>query len=115
MRAENGKFTEAFVSGGYAAIGWNDIEDLPAAENFGDVEAKLTDAYPDWSSKKISSAKGEVGRFVFRIKTGHIIITPYSDNRVHVGRVLLGKVRVVDGDDACLFWHRRLVRWLGLR
>ena len=112
VRADGGEHTEAFVAGSYAAIGWNDIEDLSAAKNSGDVEEKVRAAYPDKSPDEISSAKGDVVRFVFRINTGDIIVTPYSNNRVHVGRVLRGKIHVVDGDDACHFRHRRRVRWL---
>lgn len=112
MRAYGGDYTPAFVAGGYAAIGWNDIENLPTAKNSGDIEAKLKDAYPDKSPDEIRIAKGEVARFVFQIKIGDIIITPYSDNRVHVGRVLPGEIQLVDDDDACQFRHRRPIRWL---
>ena len=112
VRTNGGEYTEAFVAGGYSAIGWNDIEELPAAENSGDVEEKLRAAYPEWSSNKIRTAKGEIVRFVFRIETGDIIIAPYADNRVHVGRVLSGKVQVVADEDACHYRHRRPVRWM---
>lgn len=112
VRAYGGDYTHAFVAGGYAAIGWNDIENLPAADNSTIVEAKISEAYPDKSPEEVRIAKGEVVRFMFEIKTGDIVITPYSDNRVHVGRVLLGKIQVVDDDDACDFRHRRRIRWL---
>ncbi|MCY4594905.1 MAG: hypothetical protein OXC19_08920 [Bryobacterales bacterium] len=99
------------------AIGWNEIESLPAAKTSDDIEEKLRDAYPKWKSAQWTSepykhAKGEIERFVLRINTGDIIITPYPDNRVHVGRLLPGKIQVVDDDDACHFRHRRRVRWL---
>ena len=38
VRAEGGEYADAFVAGGYVAIGWNDIEDLDEVAVLGEQD-----------------------------------------------------------------------------
>ena len=114
VRADGGRFTEAFVSGEYVAIGWNDVENLRKAQSPEDIEAGLRKAYPDWESHSIGHSRGEIERFLFQMGRGDYVLTPCSDSSIiQYGKVKGDRLKVVRHDESCEYVHRREVDWLG--
>ena len=114
VRADGGRFTEAFVSGGYVAIGWNDVENLRKAQSPEDIEEGLRKAYPDWESHSIGHSRGEIERFLFQLGRGDFVLTPCSDSSIiQYGKVKGDRLKVVRHDESCEYVHRREVDWLG--
>ena len=114
VRADGGRFTEAFVSGGYVAIGWNDVENLRKSQSPEDIEAGLRKAYPDWESHSIGHSRGEIERFLFQVGRGDFVLTPCSDSSIiQYGKVKGDRLKVVRHDESCEYVHRREVDWLG--
>ena len=111
VRAQGGQYTEAFVSGGYVAIGWNDVKSLREAHAPEDVERKLREIDTESSQRSISSSRDEISLFLFDIRPDDFVLTPYSARRFHLGRVLDRQLRRVNNDDSCPFVHRRRVKW----
>lgn len=73
------------------------------------LKEKCKRMFKGWKEQKINAEVSQVFRFIYEIKPGDIVISPYN------GRVLIG---IVKGDyyfeikfDACEYKHRRKVEW----
>ena len=114
VRADGGRFAQAFVSGGYVAIGWNDVQDLDSANPDDDIKTMLREAYPEWNERDIGRDGGQIRRFIFEITPDDFVLTPtYDSNILQLGKIRPGPLAVVSDDDSCEFSHRRPVEWLG--
>ncbi|GAB1366634.1 hypothetical protein MASR1M36_15050 [Candidatus Cloacimonadaceae bacterium] len=114
VRADFGKYTEQFVNGGYAAVGWIGNKDLSNISNRDEVNTLYRDAYPeDVSNIVIGQQVGQISRFLLEIKAGDYIITPSANtDRLHYGVVAKDPSYFYSGIDACPFRHRRKVKWI---
>lgn len=114
VRADGGRYTEAFVRGGYVAIGWREVaESLAEVRSRGDLEPILKAAYPEIQSAVVlGNNVGQVARFLLDIQPGDYIVTPAADSEwLQYGQVLAERYDFAPGDDGCPFRHRRPVRW----
>ena len=114
VRADFGKYTEHFVSGGYVGIGWIANESLSSVSNRDALYPLYKQAYPqDTSPIVIGQQVGQISRFLLDIREGDYVITPASDTEwLRYGKV--GKdpsYNYADGADGCPFRHRREVNW----
>ncbi len=114
VRADGGRFTDAFVSGGYVAIGWNDVENVRKAQSPEEIEAGLRKAYPDWEPHSIGHSRGEIERFLFQMGRDDFVLTPCLDSSIiQYGKLKGDRLKVVRHDESCEYAHRREVDWLG--
>lgn len=111
VRAEGGKYTEAFKNGKYAAVGWmgKDLSGVQA----GDANALGTlydSAYPGEGRLKRGLNLGQLSRFAWEMQIGDVIVTPMRRSEY----LLVG---VVDSPyyheitPECPYGHRRRITW----
>lgn len=115
VRAEFGTYTNHFLKGGYAAIGWIGAVDLSPVKSKDELYPIYKKAHPDDTSNiVIGQQVGQIARFLFDIQAGDFIITPDSNTELlRVGIVEASPPYFFgDGGDGCPFRHRRRVKWL---
>ena len=113
VRAGNGKYTDAFINGGYIALGWLQDEDLSKVNSREDVRRRMESAYPNEPPGAISNRTGQVNCYLVEIQTNDWVLTPDSDRSiVHIGMVLSAPTYELKGQDACPYSHHRRVEWL---
>lgn len=113
VRAEFGQYTDAFVKGGYVAIGWlgdQSLADLSERQELYDIYRQ---AYPeDISNVVVGQQVGQIGRFLFELTPGDAVITPDRNTEIlHHGIVEDQPYSFVQDDPACPYPHRRAVKW----
>lgn len=115
IRADFGTYAKQFVAGNYAALGWQEIDNLSSVASKLELYPIYKNAYPDDTSNiVIGQQVGQFSRFLFDIQPGDFIITPDSDTELlHVG-ILQESPAYYFGDpnDGCPFLHRRPVKWI---
>ena len=110
VRANGGKYTDHFVSGGYAAVEWALIE-LPSVDSFDDLRRRYCEAYPDDNTTQVGVNVKQLAAFRFDIREGDYVITPTGDTKwLRYGRVTGGTVHS-SADDGCPYPNRRSVAW----
>lgn len=109
VRAHYGQHTDAFREHGYAGIGWFD-QPLAAPHDKAAIRARYEQVYTDQSPNAVSQNVGQIDRFYNAIHDGDIVITPYNDGRLLVGRVE-GPV-YFEQDGTSPYASRRRVAWL---
>ena len=111
--AEKGKYTNQFVDGGYAGIGWLPKEDLAQVQDREKIRRLYKETYlEDTKESKINQQVGQIYRFLMDIKPGDYVITPSKESGVF-------RYGLVDSDlyyepapsDSCPFPHRRKIDW----
>ena len=114
VRADFGTYTEHFLKGGYAAIGWlhgADLSHIKAKEELYPIYKKT---HPeDKSNIVIGQQVGQIARFLFDIQAGDYVVTPATDSQwLHFGVVEPDPSYFYDGGtDGCHFNHRRRIKW----
>lgn len=115
IRANGGVYTDNFIRGGYAGIGWNEIDrDLSDITSKEGLYPVVRAAYPDQQSPVvIGNYVGQIARFLFEILPGDYVITPAADTEyVHYGRVAADpSYFFAKPADGCHYRHRRPVEW----
>jgi hypothetical protein len=115
VRADSGQFTQHFLRGGYAGIGWSEIaRDLGRVSSRDDLYPLVRAAYPDVGSPiVIGNYVGQLARFLVEIKAGDYIITPALDTEwLHYGTVGPDpSYFFATTEDGCRYRHRRRVTW----
>ena len=110
---EGGRYADAFVKGGYVAIGWPEVQDLHRVDSYNELRARLQEAYPHEPPGRIRNYLGQVGNFILSIGVGDFVVTPDSTGSlVYVGEVISHPFKVLNADESCPYPHRRKVEWL---
>lgn len=114
VRADFGTYTEHFVKGGYAAIGWLDHTDVSGVKTKDLLYPLYKKEHPqDTSNIVIGQQVGQIARFLFDIQPGDFVVTPAADSRwLRYGVMEDAPYGFADGTDGCRFLHRRKVKWL---
>jgi len=113
VRAEFGKYTEAFRNGKYAALGW--LRDVNLKTIGQDDYEKLSRLYKNdnVNASKMSAAQNvaQIWRFLIDIKEGDMIITPAENvEDLFYGEIVTGYY--YDPNDlSCPYPHRKKVNW----
>ncbi len=110
VRADFGKNTEVFKLHGYAGISWFD-DPLPGgSENNRDTLRQAYETvYTDHGVHRASQNIGQIFRFLNEIHPGDVVLTPYLDGTLLVGRAKGKPYFKVDGTSATT--HRIDVDW----
>lgn len=115
VRADSGQFTEHFLRGGYAGIGWSEIaQDLSWVTSREALYPLIRDAYRDIDSPiVIGNYVGQLARFLLEIKAGDYVITPAFDTEwLHYGQVGADPSYIfATTEDGCRYQHRRRISW----
>ena len=115
VRAEFGTYTENFLRGGYAAIGWISSEDLSAIKNRDELYPIYRRSHPeDTSNVVIGQQVGQIGRFLLEIRAGDYVIVPSGDTEIiYYGIVEPDPSYYFDANptDGCKYHHRRRIKW----
>ena len=113
VRAEGGEYTQAFLDGGYIAIGW-ELPDLTEIHSEQEVRELYRGRYPRHSAHQRGNAVASISAFKLLIQAWDFVITPAADNR----HLRYGIVRAdpsyfyLEGAvDGCPYPHRRRVIW----
>ncbi len=113
IRANYGEFTQSFLKGGYAAIGWLESEDLSGMKCRDDIEK----AYRDWDKDEkspyvIGQQVGQISRFLFEVEEGDYVIVPDRNTEIFYWGVIADGRYYYDSDsDDCRYPHRKKVKW----
>ncbi|MVM33291.1 hypothetical protein GO755_24840 [Spirosoma sp. HMF4905] len=112
VRAMYGQYTNQFLEGQYAAIGWLNGQDLSQVHDREEIKLRFRQANPAIiSNLVIGQQVGQIARFLFDIKPGDYIITPAADtNILHYGQVQTNPY-FLGPDDSCPFTQRKRVSW----
>ena len=113
VRANRGRYADAFVKGGYIGSGWQ-IPDLGNIKSREEIADLVKEAYPeDKSSIVIGNRVGQIACFLLDIQAGDYVITPSADTEwLHYCRVESDlSYFYSDGADGCPYLHRRRVAW----
>jgi len=115
VRANGGQYTEHFLRGGFAGIGWSEIEqDLTDVTSREDLYPIVRAAYPEQqSSIVIGNYVGQIARFLLEIGPGDYVITPAADTEwLHYGTIGERPSYFFEsGNDGCPYRHRRRIKW----
>ncbi len=113
VRAEFGRYTEDFLKGGYAAIGWMHDVDLSGIKNLDELRPIYREQHPeDTSNLVVGQQVGQIARFLLQIKTGDCVITPSANTEIiHYGTVAPDSYYYFTGKDTCPYPHRRKIKW----
>lgn len=84
VRADFGQYTTSFKTNGYAGIGWfqNELEDFEKDT----IIAAYRVEYPDHSDGTTYQNCGQIRRFLTEIKEDTLVICPYNDGQLLVGK-----------------------------
>jgi predicted Mrr-cat superfamily restriction endonuclease len=114
IRSDFGRYAEAFVSGGYAAVGWIPKMDLSGITQRAELYPIYQQAHPEDSSPiVIGQQVGQLSRFLLEMKAGDYVLTSARDSEL----LYFG---IVEDDpsyyyytdrDNCPCQHRRRVKW----
>jgi predicted Mrr-cat superfamily restriction endonuclease len=114
VRAEFGKYTEDFVKGGYAAVGWFSQQDFSSAASREDLEDIHSSISPGDAGNMLKGQQhDQVARFLFELKAGDLVVTPsLNTENIYYGVVQPEPNYYQDeASDKCPFVHRKRVIW----
>ena len=108
VRADGGKYTDHFVAGGYAAVGWFDLSSVSSRD---EIRRRYVQEYPEAPSGQIANETGQLAAFRLDMGEGDYVLTPTADRGwLRYGRVT-GPCIAAAGDDGCRYRNRRAVDW----
>jgi len=113
VRAEFGEYTEAFVKGGYIAIGWLQGKNLGelTEDDYDLLRSYYKEAYPDATKMSAAQNVAQIFRFLFDIKVGDYVITPGAvTEELFYGKVISDYYH--EKDEYCPYPHRKKVKWV---
>jgi len=113
VRAEFGTYTQMFLDGDYAAIGWIPEKDLSAITTRDDLYPLYKEAHPaDTSNVVIGQQVGQIARFLLDIKAGDYVIVPASNTEfIYYGVVDENPNFYNLKSDGCPYPHRKKIKW----
>jgi restriction system protein len=115
VRADFGTFTQNFLDGGYAGIGWMPDLDLSQVRTRDELYGLYRQAHPeDTSNIVVGQQVGQIARFLLDIRAGDYVITPANDTELlYYGRVAADPSYVyATTEDGCRYRQRRRVDWV---
>jgi restriction system protein len=109
VRADFGRYTDSLRENNYVGIGWFNNNELPNYEKETIIEA-YRKLYPDHSNGTTYQNCGQIKRFLTEIEEGTIVIAPYNDGQLLVGKAK-GKPYFKE-DKTSPYGYRINVEWL---
>jgi restriction system protein len=88
LRADFGRYTDTFEKEGYIGIGW--FTEDPIGWDLMDkdlLKVKYRELFPNDPNMRINQNVGQIHRFVNELKVGDLVISPFMDASLLVGRI----------------------------
>lgn len=112
VRSQYGKYTSAFLRGGYAAIGWLQENNLEQVRKWEELTQIFRNAHSDFSNIRIGQAVGQIYRFVNDIKPGDYVITQSESPEKIIWGVATDRGYYFETNlDECPYPHRIGIKW----
>ncbi len=108
VRADYGKSTQAFKDTGLVAIGFlNNHPEMPKDRS--EIEDLYNKLYPDHKKMQKAVNIGQISRFMFEMKIGDIVLTPYDNDLLIIGEVKSDLI--YDPKNGLPWFYCRKVKW----
>ncbi len=110
LRADFGRFTAAFHHNGYIGIGW--FDENPIGWDLADkdfLKTKYRAKYPHDPNMRMNQNVGQINRFVNEMRVGDIVICPFQDSSLLIGKVSSELYFQMDGTSP--YSWRKAVEW----
>ena len=114
VSADRGTYTDTWVKGGYAAVGWLDKQDLKSVHDKEEIRKLFGEAHPEQTRNQIGANAGQLARFILDVQPGDYVMTRCQDptREYRYGIVENRPLYYSPQDpDGCYFPHRRKVQW----
>jgi predicted Mrr-cat superfamily restriction endonuclease len=114
VRGEFGTYTQHFLKGGYAAIGWLPNNDLSKTRSRDELYPLYKLAYPeDTSNVVIGQQVGQIARFLLDITAEDYVIVPDSNTDLLYYGVVQASPYYFEAQpsDSCDYRHRLKITW----
>ncbi len=107
VRAEYGRYTDSFRENGYVGIGWFREE----LENYDKdtIKEAYRKKFSDHSDGTLNQNCGQIFRFLTKINVGDIVITPYNNGNLLVGKA--AGAPFFENDATSPYNYRIPVKW----
>jgi restriction system protein len=107
IRADYGRYTDSFLKHGYVGIGWfpNGIESFDKES----IIKKYKEIYPDDVKMRAAVNIGQINRFINEISNDDIVICPYNDHNLLIGKVTSKAYH--NKDETSPYSIRKKVKW----
>ncbi|MHA1278375.1 MAG: DUF2034 domain-containing protein [Candidatus Helarchaeota archaeon] len=109
VRADFGNYTETFRKEEYVGVGYNINEPFDDPSDKEEIRRKYIEYNPDDSKGRVNQNVGQIYRFLNDIDEGDIVITPYRNRMLLVGKVTSEAYFMKD--DSSPFTYRKKVEW----
>jgi restriction system protein len=110
LRADFGRFTDTFEKQGYVGIGWFTENPLGwELSNKDYLKEKYRSKYPKDPNMRVNQNVGQINRFVNEMKIGDLVISPYMDNRLLIGKIE-GELYYQEDSTSPYPWRKK-VKW----
>lgn len=107
---EGSKYIEEARKANYAAIGWNEIENLSKFKSLEELKLALEKKYPDHSPSQLGNIAGQLSRFGFELSNGDIVLSPKGSGEYYIGKIGDYYHESTPTGD-CPYKHRRKIEW----
>ncbi len=113
VSAEFGTYTNTWVEGGYAAVGWLAQENLTSVHSRDEIFQRYREAHSDETPHEVGANAGQLATFILNIQPGDYVMTRwgYPTKGYRYGTVEDEPLYYSDTTDGCPFPHRRKVSW----
>ena len=114
VSAEFGTYTDHFVNGGYAAVGWLPEVDLTSVQSRDEIFQRYREAHLNETSHVVGANAGQLATFILNIQPGDYIMTRCASptRKYRYGVVEEAPLYYAPEDhDGCPFPYRRKVKW----
>lgn len=108
VRADFGRYTQAFKDNGYVGIGWFDFL-MEKGITRDKIKEHYFKKFPKDVPLRAGQNSGQVYRFVNEINVGDIVLTPYKSGRLLVGEII-GE-NYYETDNSSPYGQRKKVNW----
>ena len=113
VRADGGKWAQAFRDGGYVAYAWENNTDLSGCVSKEQIQARYVALHPHQANPHVAGQHvGNMVRFLLDMRAGDYVFTPTtgSDQLIY-GLLRDTPYQYVERDPLCPLQHRRSVEW----
>jgi restriction system protein len=108
VRADYGRHTQSFKDRGIIALGFlNDHAEMPKSRE--EIEQFYNETYPDHKKMQKAVNVGQIYRFMYEMKPGDIVLTPYDNDLLIIGEI--ASDLYFDKDNGTPWLYTRKVRW----
>ena len=109
-----GNYTNTWVEGGYAVVGWLGGEDLTSVHSREEILQRFREAHPDQTPNQSGTNGGQLAAFILKVQPGDYVMTRCAPptRKYRYGIVEDAPLYYAPNDpDGCPFPHRRKIKW----